>query len=176
MEGAMHHSTVRYPVKSVPTLLGLLFALAGWGCGEKAVQTPSPPEPQDAWYFYPLICGGGCPGLTNVEVDRTTTPARVRLPQGRLTSLRAKSLVGCGQMEVVLTIRRWIPENPAVIKVEPSSSESAIVTALMPGVSRLTAERLLPDGTLGTTALSDPYRLETGGCARQPEFLFEVTP
>jgi hypothetical protein len=170
-------NVVRPRTKGCAGVLALLFVLTGGGCGGANQSTPSPPEPRDSWYFYPVICGDpGCPGLTNVEVDRTTSPPRVTLPAGRLTSLRAKSLIGCGQVERVLTIRRWIPENPSVIEVEPSSSESAIVTALRPGVSRVSAERVLPDGSLSTTALSDPYRLETGGCAQQPEFVFEVTP
>jgi len=154
----------------------LVLVISG-GCGHEVTPTPPPVAQQDTWYFYPLICGvNGCPGLTNVEVDRASTPPRVKLPVGKLTSLRAKSLEGCGQTEGQLNIRRWVASDPLVIKIEPSSNESAIVTGLTPGVSRVTAERGLPDGSVVVVGLSDPYRLETGGCALQPEFLFEIVP
>jgi hypothetical protein len=160
---------------AVVAILVLVFIAA---CGHGVTTTPPPtPAPQDTWYFYPLLCGpNGCPGLTNVEVDRTSTPPRVRLPVGKLTSLRAKALEGCGQTELQLNIRRWIVADPAVISIQPSSSESAIVTALATGVTRISAERVLPDGSVGIASLSDPLRLETGGCTPQPEFLFDVVP
>jgi hypothetical protein len=159
--------------------LALLVQISSSACGHAVTTTTPPPTPQDIWYFYPVLCSpppNGCAGLTAVGIDRSSTPPRVTLPVGKLTSLRAKSLVGCGQFENQITIRRWVVGDPSVISVQPSSTESAIVTALTPGVTRLTAERVLPDGSISVAGLSDPLRFENSGCAPQSEFVFEVVP
>jgi len=142
-------------------------------CGDDQPTIPPPPVPRmDAWYFYPVICFG-CPGLTNVEIDRTATPPRVTLPVGKLTSLRAKPFSTCVPQGPDVNVVRWTASDPSVIRFEPSGSGSTIVIALSPGISRITAERLLPDGTISVASLSDPNRADTA-CVTEPEFLFEV--
>jgi len=83
--------------------------------------------------------------------------------------------VGCGQTETVLFVSHWVASDPSVIGLEPSSAESAIVTALAPGVSRITAQRTLQDGNESVVGLSDPLRTDAA-CEPQAEFVFEVIP
>jgi hypothetical protein len=158
-------------------LLALGTLALGGACGEPVAPAPELP-PVDSWYFYPVICNG-CPGLANVEVDRTSTPPRVKLPVGALTSLRAKAFVNCIAQGPDVNVIRWIASDPTVIRLDPSypsgSEASQIVTALAPGVSRITAVRLFPDGTTNIASLSDPYRRETA-CEPEPALLFEVVP
>jgi hypothetical protein len=159
----------------LPVALGALAV--GGACGETTAPAPALP-PMDSWYFYPVICNG-CPGLTNVEVDRTSTPPRVKLPVGALTSLRAKPFANCIAQGPDVNVIRWIASDPKIIRLDPSypggSEGSQIVTALAPGVSRIAAVRLFPDGTTSIVSLSDPYRRETD-CEPEPELLFEVVP
>jgi|RhiMetdeSRZDD1v2_1073273.scaffolds.fasta_scaffold575529_2 hypothetical protein len=143
-------------------------------CSESAsVPTPQPTPVQDGWYTFVVQCSD-CPGLTNAEIDRTVTPHRARLHVGKLTSLRAAVRDGCEAPQGTLQITRWVPSDPSVIKVEPSSSESAIVTALAPGVSSITVERQLPTGGLSQRGLRDVQT--TSGCGLLPEIVFEILP
>jgi len=160
----------------VPTSGLLLLVAIGFGCGDNPATNPTPePTPvAESWYVSPVLCGN-CPGLTNVDFDRTVTPHRARLPVGALTSLRANALFGCGTDEVTLHIVRWIVGDPSVISVEPSSAESAIVTALKPGLSSLRAERQLPTGALGLGDLQDGFESsELPRCQGLPALVFEV--
>ena len=106
--------------------------------------------------------------------------SRVKLPVGALTSLRAKPFPNCIAQGPDVNVVRWIASDPTIIQLDPSypgggSEGSQLVTALAPGVSRITAVRLSPDGTTSIAGLSDPYRAETA-CEPQPEVLFEVVP
>ena len=93
-----------------------------------------------------------------------------------MTSIRAVAKVGCGTEEVgTLQIRRWSTSSPGVVTVEPSSGESAIVTATAVGTSRITAERVLPDGTLSQSGMRDSFRVDPP-CPAQPELVLEVIP
>jgi hypothetical protein len=155
----------------------LLLAAMGVGCGGSSASSPTPePTPvAQSWYVSPVLCGN-CPGLTNVDFDRTVMPHRARLPTGARTSVRAVAPVGCGTDEVMLHIVRWIVADPSVISVEPSSTESAIVTALKPGISSLHAERRLPTGALGLGELQDAFGSpESPRCTALPALVFEVT-
>jgi len=164
-------------------LVSLVLTVLSLSCGSDEPTTTAPPvRSVDSWYFYPLVCGLGCPGqanccpgLTNVEVDRSVMPPRVKLPVGALTSLRAKPFDTCVPQGPDVNVIAWTASDPSILRFDPSGSGSVIVTALAVGVSRVTAERLLPDGTTSVAGLSDPYRLETA-CTPEPEFLFEVVP
>jgi hypothetical protein len=115
-----------------------------------------------------------CSGLTNAEIDRTVTPHRARLRVGQLTSLRAVVRDPCEPGQTRLEITRWIVNSPSVIKVEPSSTESVIVTALAPGISPITVERRHADGTLSQKSLKDA--VSTSGCGVLPDIVFEIIP
>lgn len=118
-----------------------------------------------------------CPGLTNVDIDRSVMPHRARLAVGRLTSLRAAVIDGCGGSQATLDIVRWTVSDPSVISVEPTSSESATITALTPGAVSVTADRRLPDGTLSRLRLRDGFApLPPTLCSSLPALLFEVVP
>lgn len=154
----------------------LLVAATGPNCGDESATHPTPqPTPMtESWYVSPVLCEN-CPGLTNVEFDRTVTPHRARLPVGALTSLRASALVGCGTDEVTLHIVRWITGDPSVISVTPSSTESAIVQGLKPGTSSLRAERQLPSGTLSLGDLQDGFESPASHrCEVLPALVFEI--
>jgi hypothetical protein len=75
----------------------------------------------------------------------------------------------------MLQIVRWSASNPAVIRIEPSNQESAIVTALSPGITSITAERRMPSGELSTGGLRDVQGISSS-CVAVPELLLEVTP
>jgi len=155
----------------------LLVAAMGAGCGGRSTSSPTPePTPAvESWYVSPVLCEN-CPGLTNVEFDRTAAPHRARIPVGALTSLRASALAGCGGEEPMLQIERWIVGDPSVIRVEPSSSEYAIVTALKPGISSLRAERRLLGGALVLGDLEDRFGPQPSPlCTAAPALVFEVT-
>jgi hypothetical protein len=155
-----------------------LAALVAIGCGGGTASGPTPPGTAlpESWYVFTGMCSN-CPGLTNVEIDRSVTPHRARLAVGRLTGLRAVAVDGCGTDQLTLQIDRWIVSDPSVVKIEPSSSESAIVTALKPGLSRVTAERRLPDGTVVQTGLRDAFvPTPPAQCAPLPELVLEVVP
>jgi hypothetical protein len=139
----------------------------------------SMPDPQatpaeDSWFTFVVQCAAGCPGLTNAAIDRTVTPYRARLRVGQLTSLRAASRDGCEALQNALQITRWTPSDPSILKVEPSGSDSAIVTALAPGISAVTVERQLPSGGRSERGLRDAQT--TSGCGRLPELVFEIAP
>jgi len=145
-------------------------------CGDSASEpTPQPtPTPvQDNWYSFVVQCTN-CPGLTNAEIDRSTVLYRARLRVGQLTSLRAVGRFSCEPAQTQLDITRWMVGNPQVIKVEPSSSESAIVTALSPGISTITVERRYTDGTLSQKSLKDSQN--SSGCGVMPDIVFEIIP
>lgn len=145
-------------------------------CGDSAsgpTPQPTPTPLRETWYAFVVQCAN-CPGLTNPEIDRTLTPYRARLRVGQLTSLRATARDRCEVRPSVPQIVRWIVGDPLVLKVEPSSNESAIVTALASGLARVTAERRLPDGSLDPLSLKDS--LVTSGCGPLPEIVFEVVP
>jgi hypothetical protein len=72
------------------------------------------------------------------------------------------------------TRTRWIVGDPQVVRVEASSTESAIVTALSPGISRITGERRYADGTLSQKNLKDSAN--NSGCGLMPDIVFEIVP
>jgi len=164
------------------TLAGLLavataLLVEATGCGE----SPSSPQPQpsaseeDA-YIFTVMCGN-CPGLTNVEIDRSVSPHRAVLGVGRQTSLRAVAANGCTGFEPTLQVTRWAASDPSVIELTPSSSESAIVTALKPGTAAITADRQLQDGTTTPIGLRDANAPDAApGCAPLPALVFAVVP
>jgi hypothetical protein len=118
-----------------------------------------------------------CPGLTNVAIDRSAMPHRARLAVGRSTSLRAAVIDGCRESQATLEIVRWQVSDPTVLSLEPTSSESATVTALVPGVVSLTADRRMPDGTLSRLRLRDGFApLPPTLCSSLPALLLEVVP
>lgn len=154
----------------------ILLAALGAQCGDGPRPGPAPdPVPiLESWYVFPVSCSN-CPGLVNVAIDRTAAPFRAKLGVGEKTSLRAVSVDGCGTEQLTLQIDRWIPSDPTVLEVEPSSSESAIVAGLAPGLSRLAAERVLPRGGRSLVGLRDPFQ-GTSGCAALPELVVEIVP
>lgn len=155
------------------TALGaLLFASCGDSASEPTPQ-PTPAPARDSWYAFVVQCVN-CSGLTNAEIDRASVPHRARLRVGQLTSLRATARLSCESAQVQLDIRSWIVGNPLVIKVEPSSTESAIVTALSPGTSTITLERRYTDGTLSQKSLKDAQ--DSLGCGLMPDIVFEIIP
>ena len=138
-----------------------------------SMPTPQPTPVEDSWFTFVVQCTG-CPGLTNAEIDRTVSPHRARLRVGQQTSLRAASRDGCEALQNALQIGRWTPSDPSVLKLEPSGSDSAIVTALAPGSSAITVERQLPTGGRSEGGLRDAQT--TSGCARLPDLVFEIRP
>lgn len=163
-----------------PGCRGLGAAIVGAGlsavCGSSAFEPtpqPTPTPAQDTWYTFVVQCSN-CPGLTNAQIDRTVTPYRARLRVGQRTSLRAAVREPCEPVQDSLEINRWIAGNGQVVQVEPSSLESAIVTALAPGTSSITVERRFPDGTLNQKNLADAQ--STSGCGPLPELVFEIVP
>jgi hypothetical protein len=137
---------------------------------------PEPSPRQEGAYVFTVMCAN-CPGLTNVDIDRSVMPHRARLAVGRFTSLRAAAIQGCRDSQATLEIVRWAVSDPSVLRVEPTSSESATVTALAPGVVSVTAERRLPDGTLSRLRLRDGFApLPPTLCSSLPALLFEVVP
>lgn len=143
-------------------------------CGESTSEPTAQPTPaQDNWYSFVVQCGN-CPGLTNAEIDRTSVPFRARLRVGQQTSLRAAVRFSCEPPQAQLDVTRWIVGDAGVIRVEPSSPESAIVTALAPGTSTITAERRYPDGSLSRKSLKDGQN--TSGCGLLPDVVFEIIP
>lgn len=143
-------------------------------CGDSASEpTPQPTPTQDNWYTFVVQCTN-CSGLTNAEIDRSTVPHRARLRVGQLTSLRAVVRFACEPAQIQLDITRWIVGNPQVVKVEPSGTESAIVTALSPGISTITVERRYTDGSLSQKSLKDSQN--NSGCGLLPDIVFEIIP
>jgi hypothetical protein len=115
-----------------------------------------------------------CPGLTNAEIDRSSVPYRARLRVGQQTSLRATSRASCEPGEAQLDVVRWDVDNPQVIRIEASSAESAIVTALVPGTAAVIVERRYPGGALSRKNLKEASSSE--GCAVMPDLVFEIVP
>jgi hypothetical protein len=138
-----------------------------------SMPTPQPTPVEDSWFTFVVQCAA-CPGLTNAAIDRTVAPHRARLRVGQLTSLRAASRDGCEAPQTALQITRWTPSDASILKVEPSGSDSAIVTALAPGTSSITVERQLPTGGRSERGLRDAET--TSGCGRLPELVFEIVP
>ena len=156
----------------------VLSSVAMIGCGGDPVGGPAPgPSPgEEGAYVFTVMCAN-CPGLTNVEIDRAVMPHRARLRVGRSTSLRAAAIDGCRDSQSTVDIVRWTVTDPSVARVEPTSSESAILTALMPGVVTVTADRRLPDGTLSRLRLRDGFApLPPTLCSSLPGLLLEVVP
>jgi len=154
----------------------ILSGAVAAGCGESSSQpTPQPSSTpaQDKWFTFVVQCAN-CPGLTNAEIDRSVVPVRARLRVGQRTSLRAVVRDPCEPGQVQLDVVRWVAGNSSVVKVEPSATDSAIVTALGPGSSSITVERRYADGTLGQNGLKDAQ--STSGCGLLPDVVFEVTP
>lgn len=163
-----------------PASLGCRLAAAAFpavllaSCGDSAsepTRQPTPAPAQDNWYTFVVQCTN-CPGLTNTEIDRSTVPYRARLRVGQLTSLRAVVRFSCEPAQIQLDITRWVAGNPQVVKVEPSGTESAIVTALSPGISTITVERRYTDGTLSQKSLKDSQN--NSGCGLLPDIVFEI--
>jgi hypothetical protein len=145
-------------------------------CGDSSSEPtpqPTPTPAQDNWYTFVVQCTN-CSGLTNAEIDRSTVPYRARLRVGQLTSLRATVRLDCEPAQTQLSIARWIVGSPQVIKVEASSTESAIVTALTAGTSAITVERQYTDGTLSQKSLKDAQN--NSGCGVMPDIIFEIIP
>jgi hypothetical protein len=148
------------------------------GCGGESPSGPQlhPTSTEEDAYVFTVMCDG-CPGLTNVEIDRSVVPHRARLGVGRQTSLRAVSANGCRDFQGTLQVARWIVSDPSVIELTPSSSESAIVKALRPGVADITADRELPDGTSSPIGLRDSFAPDLpSGCAALPALVLQVVP
>ena len=144
------------------------------GCGGSASK-PTPMPTAETWFVVPVLCSN-CPGLTDVQVDRTTSPPRARLKVGTRTSIRATAKVGCGgDATGSLAIERWEASDPAVVRVEGTAPDAAIVTGIAVGISRLTAERRLPAGGTSLSGLRDSFRADPP-CPAQPELLLEVVP
>ena len=141
--------------------------------GSEPTPQPTPTPAQDNWYAFVVQCTN-CPGLTNAEIDRSTVPYRARLRVGQLTSLRAVGRFSCEPAQTQLDITRWMVGNPQVIKVEPSSAESAIVTALSPGISTIAIERRHTEGTLSQKSLKDSQ--SSSSCGLMPDMVFEIIP
>jgi len=155
----------------------LILSIAVIGCGSDPAG-PAPEEPfhPEGAYVFTVMCIN-CPGLTNVEIDRSVIPHRARLAVGRSTSLRATTIAGCGQSPGTVEILRWTASDSALMSIEPTSSESATVTALAPGVVSVTADRRLPDGTLSRVRLRDGFAPQPPTlCSYLPALLFEVVP
>ena len=155
----------------------LLSSVAVIACGSDPAGPPAeaPFHPEGA-YVFTVMCAN-CPGLTNVDIDRSTVPHRARLAVGRITSLRAAAIQGCRDSQATPEIVRWTVSDPSVLSVEPTSSESATVTALAPGVVNVTADRRLPDGTLARLRLRDGFAPQPPTlCSFLPALLFEVVP
>jgi hypothetical protein len=147
-------------------------------CGSDPVSAPAPEPPprQEGAYVFTVMCAN-CPGLTNVDIDRSVMPHRARLAVGRFTSLRAAPITGCRDFQTTLDIVRWTVSDPAVLSIEPTGSESATVMALTPGLVSVTADRRLPDGTLSRLRLRDGFApLPPTLCSSLPALLFEVVP
>jgi hypothetical protein len=166
------------PLGSVAWYLAALIVSAGLSaaCGTSSSEPtpqPTPTPARDNWFTFVVQCTN-CSGLTNAEIDRTVTPYRAKLRVGQRTSLRAVVRDQCEPGQTRLEITRWIVNNPSVIKVEPSSTESAIVTALSPGISPITVERRHADGTLSQKSLKDAK--STSGCGVLPDIVFEIIP
>ena len=158
----------------------LAAALALWlgggalGCGGSA-SNPTPTPTAETWFVVPVLCSN-CPGLTDVQVDRTLSPPRARLKVGTRTSIRAAAKAGCGaDASSPLSIERWEASDPAVVRVEATAPDAAIVTGVAVGTSRLTAERRLPAGGTSLSGLRDSFRADPP-CPAQPELLLEVVP
>lgn len=149
----------------------VLESCAGSASAPTPQATPTPP--QDNWYAFVVQCSN-CPGLSNATIDRTSVPYRARLRVGQLTSLRAAARPACEPAQAQLDITRWVAGSPQVIRVEPSSTESAIVTALSPGISTITVERRYPDGSLSPKSLKDSQ--SSSGCGVMPDIVLEIVP
>jgi hypothetical protein len=170
---ALLHSRASYR-RRVAAAVSSAILLAS--CGDSAsgpTSQPTPTPAQDNWYAFVVQCTN-CPGLTNAEIDRSSLPHRARLRVGQLTSLRASVRLSCEPAQIQLDITRWILGNPQVIKIEPSSTESAIVTALSPGISTITVERRYNDGTSSQKGLKDAQ--SNSGCGLMPDIVFEIVP
>jgi len=144
-------------------------------CGASGSEPTPPPTPtaeQDTWYSFVVQCGD-CPGLTNAQIDRTATPYRAKLRVGQATSLRATIRATCEALEAEPRVVRWVASDPTVIRVEPSSTESAIVTALAPGTSAITVERQLPSGAVVQMQVKDPG--SASSCGPLPDVVFEIS-
>lgn len=160
------------------SLVALLSVGLLQACGTEppAAPAPQPTPSQESAYIFTVMCGN-CPGLTNVDIDRSVTPHRARLGVGRLTSLRAAAINGCRDFEFTLNVPRWTVSDPSVIRLEPSSSESAIVTALKPGLATIVADRQLSDGTITQILLRDTFASPLPPlCSPLPELVVEVVP
>jgi hypothetical protein len=123
-----------------------------------------------------VMCAN-CPGLTNVQIDRSVVPHRARLAVGRVTSLRAAVIDGCRDSQAAVDIVGWSVSDPSVLRLEPTSSESATVTALARGLVSVSADRRLADGSLRRVRLRDGFApLPPTVCSSLPALLFEVVP
>jgi hypothetical protein len=148
----------------------LAAAAAGPSCGGS---TTEPTEARDDWFAFVVQCSN-CSGLTNPEIDRSRIPYRARLRVGQRAALRAAGRPSCEVGEPQLDIVRWTSDDPQVIRVEASSSESAIVTAVSAGTAGVTAERRYPGGTPSRKSLKEASA--SGGCALLPDLVFEIIP
>ena len=148
----------------------LTAASATQSCGGS---TTEPTPARDDWYAFVVQCSN-CPGLTNAEIDRSRVPHRARLRVGQQTSLRATSRAPCEPGEPQLDVVRWAVDDAQILRIEASSTESAIVTALVPGSATVVVERRYPGGALSRKTLKDAS--SSAGCALMPDLVFEVIP
>jgi hypothetical protein len=158
------------------SVLPLSLAVVCCGSDPPGGPAPQPSPRQEDAYVFTVMCAN-CPGLTNVEIDRAVVPHRARLAVGRFTSLRAAVIDGCRESQATVDIVRWQVSDPTVLSLQPTSPESATVTALAPGLVSVTADRRLPDGTLRRLRLRDGFApLPPTVCSSLPALLFEVVP
>jgi hypothetical protein len=151
-------------------VVAVAAASAVQSCGGS---TTEPTPERDDWYAFVVQCSN-CPGLTNPEIDRSRVPYRARLRVGQRTSLRATSRDSCEPAAPQLDVVRWDAANPQVVRIEASSAESAIVTALAPGTATVVVERRYPGGTLSRKNLKEAS--SAAGCAVMPDLVFEIVP
>jgi hypothetical protein len=155
-------------------VLSLCLGGGALGCGGPT-SNPTPMPTAETWFVVPVLCSN-CLGLTDVQVDRSVSPPRARLQVGTRTGVRAAAKAGCGaDASSPLSIERWEASDPTVVRVEATAPDSAIVTAVAVGTSRLTAERRLPAGGTSLSGLRDSFRADPP-CPAQPELLLEVVP
>jgi len=156
-------------------ILFCMFSVALASCQDAPVAGPAAPSASPlGWFVFPVSCGN-CPGLTDVKIDRTVVPFRASMRVGDQTSLRAAATNGCSDYQDELDVVLWLASDPNVIRVEASSPESAIVTALAPGSSRITARRRLPSGLFSEASVGDGSAIGTTGCSALPEVVFAVS-
>jgi hypothetical protein len=156
------------------TLGALLLVACGDSTSEPTPRT-TPTPAQDNWFAFVGQCSN-CPGLTNAVIDRSSVPYRARLRVGQRSSLRAAVRFSCEPEQVPLDVTRWIVGNPQAITVQPSSTESAIVTAVAPGISTIHGRAPIRRRHAESDQKSLKDGQDTSGCGLLPDLVFEIVP